>query len=118
MSNWDKLQKIHARVAERRIVDLFGDHDRFEDFSARCGDMLLDYSKTNLDSESRAALLALAEDAGVAAYRDAMFAGETINQTEDRAVLHTALRNLTGTPVMVTSPVVARSPSDTVTTNP
>ncbi len=101
MSNWDKLKEIHSNVSDRRIIDLFDDPDRFENFSARCGDMLLDYSKTNLDDITRIALLALAEESGLTAHRDAMFWGDKINQTEDRAVLHTALRNLTGTPVIV-----------------
>ncbi len=101
MSNWDKLKEIHSNVSDRRIIDLFDDPDRFENFSARCGDLLLDYSKTNLDDITRIALVALAEESGLTAHRDAMFWGEKINQTEDRAVLHTALRNLTGTPVIV-----------------
>jgi glucose-6-phosphate isomerase len=63
--------------------------------------MRLDYAKTNIDAEGRALLLALLDDAGVAAKREAMFAGEPINVTEGRAVLHTALRNLDGGPVIV-----------------
>jgi glucose-6-phosphate isomerase len=96
---WTALKDHHARVADRAILSLFDDA-RAGDFSARSGDMLFDYSKTNIDAEGRALLLALAERAGVAAKRDAMFAGAKINETEGRAVLHTALRNM-GTPVMV-----------------
>ena len=58
--------------------------------------MLFDYSKTNIDNAARAALLDLARDRGVAQKRDAMFQGVKINDTEGRAVLHTALRNLDG----------------------
>ena len=56
--------------------------------------MLFDYSKTNIDSETRDLLIALATEAGVAERREAMFSGAKINETEGRAVLHTALRNL------------------------
>jgi glucose-6-phosphate isomerase len=96
---WAALTDHHARVADRAILSLFDDA-RAAAFSARSGDMLFDYSKTNIDAEGRALLLKLAEAAGVAAKRDAMFAGAKINETEGRAVLHTALRNM-GTPVMV-----------------
>ncbi|MDP4032183.1 MAG: glucose-6-phosphate isomerase, partial [Pseudorhodobacter sp.] len=92
--HWQALAAHHKAVADRAILGLFDDQDRAADFSARSGDMLFDYSKTNIDTEGRALLLALAEAAGVAARREAMFAGEKINQTEGRAVLHTALRNL------------------------
>jgi glucose-6-phosphate isomerase len=96
---WAALTDHHAGVANRAILSLF-DAGRAADFSARLGDMLFDYSKTNIDAEGRALLLALAEGAGVAAKRDAMFAGAKINETEGRAVLHTALRNM-NTPVIV-----------------
>ncbi len=93
------LMDHQAGVADRAILSLF-DASRAGDFSARLGDMLFDYSKTNIDGQGRALLIALAEQAGVAAKRDAMFAGVKINETEGRAVLHTALRNM-ATPVMV-----------------
>ena len=91
--HWHALVVHHALVAERPILALFDDN-RAADFSARLDDMLFDYSKTNIDAEGRALLLALAEATGVAERRDAMFAGARINETEGRAVLHTALRNL------------------------
>ncbi|WP_420860064.1 glucose-6-phosphate isomerase [Marivivens marinus] len=97
---WDKLKTHHAAIANRRIDSLF-DATRADAFSARMGDMLLDYSKTNIDAEGRALLIDLLETAGVAEKRDAMFTGAKINETEGRAVLHTALRNLDGDPVMV-----------------
>jgi len=93
------LQDYQAGVKDRAILALF-DAARAGDFAARLDDMLFDYSKTNIDAQSRGMLLALASDTGVAAKRDAMFAGAKINETEGRAVLHTALRNL-DTPVMV-----------------
>ncbi|NBT32012.1 MAG: glucose-6-phosphate isomerase, partial [Rhodobacteraceae bacterium] len=97
---WTDLKTHHASVADRRIASLF-DADRAADFSVRLGDLLLDYSKTNIDAKGRALLIDLLEQSGVAAKRDAMFSGAKINDTEGRAVLHTALRNLDATPVMV-----------------
>ena len=91
---WKTLRDIHQNVAKRHILDLFGDPDRASDFSVSCGDMLFDYSKTNIDADARAALIQLAQVAGLDDRRNAMFSGEAINETEGRAVLHTALRNL------------------------
>ena len=91
---WKSLANSHSDTKDRAILDLFKDENRAADFSARLGDMLFDYSKTNVDVVARDQLLALAAQAGVAGKRDAMFAGAIINETEGRAVLHTALRNL------------------------
>ncbi len=98
---WQALAGDRDRVAARRISALFEDGARAADFSVRLDDMLLDYSKTNIDAATRANLVALARAANLEAHRDAMFAGEKINVTENRAVLHTALRNLDGGPVPV-----------------
>jgi glucose-6-phosphate isomerase len=99
------LEKLaaHAKFLETSTLrTLFAqDPERFSRFSVRDGDLLIDFSKSRIDETSLALLLDLAEAAGVAARRDAMFAGEKINQTEDRAVLHTALRNRSGNPVLV-----------------
>ena len=79
--------------ARGKIAELFeGDASRAQRMSRRACGMLYDFSKTALTEESFAALIDLAEAADVAAARDAMFAGEKINTTEGRAVLHTALR--------------------------
>ncbi|KEJ88452.1 glucose-6-phosphate isomerase [Sulfitobacter donghicola] len=101
MTIWKTLSAQHEKVADRRIDSLFDDAGRAEEFSAQAGDMYFDYSKTNIDAETRESLLALAKEMGLEAKRDAMFAGARINETEDRAVLHTALRNLDGGPVVV-----------------
>ena len=93
-ANWQALHAHHDRIKDRSILDLFADPSRAAQFSARMGDMLFDYSKTNIDAEGLALLIGLAEAAGVAEKRAAMFAGAAINETEGRAVLHTALRNL------------------------
>ena len=101
---WGKLRAYEDKVSDRRIADLFAAApmtDRARAFSVSQGEMLLDYSKTNLDAEARDLLIGLLEQTGVAAKREAMFSGAPINETEGRAVLHTALRNLDGAPVML-----------------
>ena len=98
---WKALASHFASVKERRIFTLFDDSGRAREFSVRADGMLFDYSKTNIDATGRALLVELAEKANLAPRRDAMFSGEKINETEGRAVLHTALRNLDGGPVLV-----------------
>ncbi|MCC6001159.1 MAG: glucose-6-phosphate isomerase [Pararhodobacter sp.] len=101
---WAALKARRRKTANRSILSLFKDEGRAERFSVTLDDpatghMLFDYARSNIDEQTRAALLDLAEARGVAARREAMFTGEAINETEGRAVLHTALRNLDGTPV-------------------
>jgi len=97
---FEALKAHHEKHRDRRITDLF-DPARAQDFSVGMGDLLLDYSKTTIDAEARAMLIDLLEARSVAARCAAMFTGARINETEDRAVLHTALRNLDGGPVLV-----------------
>ena len=87
--------KAHQQAqAAHSIAHLFvEDPARFSHFSVSSDDLLLDYSKTALTQETRSLLLALAEAAGIAHWRDAMFSGALINVSEKRAVLHTALRD-------------------------
>ncbi len=102
---WSALEDAALKAGERPILDLFSRDgescDRFEQWSAACDDLLLDWSKTNIDHETRALLFQLAECAGVEARRNQMFAGDSINVTDKRPALHTALRNMTGGPVTV-----------------
>ena len=99
---WDALKSNAAAVGARRISSLFDeDPDRANRFSATADELFFDYSKTNIDDDTLAMLLALCEASGLTDRRRAMFAGETINTTEGRAVLHTALRNPGGGPVSV-----------------
>ena len=99
---WRDLRSLQSGVGTRHMLDLFdGAPDRAETFSVTAGDMRLDYSKTNIDAEARSALLALCDQVDLAGARDRMFSGAPINETEGRAVLHTALRNLDGGPVLV-----------------
>ncbi len=99
--DWQRLKAAAAQAAQTPILSRFDDPARAEEFSIEAGVLLFDYSKTAMDAGDRALLVEMFEEAGVSARRDAMFAGERINETEDRAVLHTALRNLSGNPVMV-----------------
>ncbi|MBO3758865.1 glucose-6-phosphate isomerase [Ciceribacter sp. L1K22] len=99
------IAKLKDTVAATKATDLRAafkaDGSRFSTFSARLDDLLMDYSKCAVNGEIIDLLGQLADAAGVAKKRDAMFAGEPINFTEGRAVLHTALRNRANTPVMV-----------------
>ena len=99
--DWDGLKAAAAQAAETPILARFDDPGRATDFSVRAGDLLFDYSKTAMDEAGRDKLIELFHAAEVETRRDAMFEGATINETEGRAVLHTALRNLDGEPVMV-----------------
>ena len=97
---FSELTRLAEDRSQTSILSLFDDH-RAKDYSISALGMHFDYSKTTIDTEVRAALIDVLETAKVAQKRDAMFAGEKINDTEGRAVLHTALRNLSGTPVYV-----------------
>ena len=99
MTNWAALRDRLREVAKQPILDLFADENRAQTFSIslespETGEIFFDYSKTNIDQVTRDALIELARETGVEARRDAMFSGAAINETEGRAVLHTALRNL------------------------
>ena len=98
---WNDLKEHAQRIEGRHILDLFEDSSRADTFSLSAEGMLFDYSKTQIDADVLDALVAMAEDSGVAARRDAMFSGEKINETEGRAVLHVALRDPDGGPVEV-----------------
>ena len=100
---WKKLQAHFEQTKDRTIKSLFeADPSRFDHFSKKFGnDMLVDYSKNLIDSTTMGLLRELAEECGVSDAIKAMFSGEKINRTEGRAVLHTALRNMSGKPVLV-----------------
>jgi glucose-6-phosphate isomerase len=90
---WAALRAHHAKLDGTRISSLFDeDPRRFENFSAQADGLLLDYSKCKLTGETLKHLVTLTEATGVSALRDRMFAGEPINLTENRAVLHAAIR--------------------------
>jgi glucose-6-phosphate isomerase len=99
---WAALADHREATRGHHLLTLFAqDRARFTGFSARLDDLLLDYAKTAMTAETRALLLKLAQAADVAGQRDAMFAGKPINTTENRAVLHTALRAPAGHKVIV-----------------
>ena len=99
---WKDLEKNYAEIRGETMRDMFAaDPDRFEEFSVSLGSLLLDYSKNRINGETMKLLIALAKEAGLEKARDAMFCGEKINTTENRAVLHTALRNRSDRPVYV-----------------
>ncbi|MCW1754517.1 glucose-6-phosphate isomerase [Rhizobium acaciae] len=77
------------------------DSQRFSRFSVALDDLLMDFSKTAVNDDILKLLVQLAEEGGVETKREEMFSGKAINFTEDRAVLHTALRNRSNTPVLV-----------------
>ena len=99
------VEKLKSIVRDTNATDIraafAADPERFSRYSTTLGDFLFDYSKCAVNDTVLDALEALAKDAGVEKKRDAMFAGEIINITEERAVLHTALRNRSNTPVLV-----------------
>ncbi|WP_421577803.1 glucose-6-phosphate isomerase [Shinella sp. M31] len=99
------VEKLKSIVRDTNATDIraafAADPERFSRYSTTLGDFLFDYSKCAVNDAVLEALETLAKEAGVEKKRDAMFAGEIINITEERAVLHTALRNRSNTPVLV-----------------
>ena len=90
---WHTLARHHTDLEGRSLRRLFADDpERVDRCTVEAGDLVLDYSKNVIDAETMELLVALAGRAGLEERRDAMFAGEHVNVTEDRAVLHTALR--------------------------
>ncbi|EEV6104901.1 TPA: glucose-6-phosphate isomerase [Escherichia coli] len=100
---WQALQKHFDEMKDVTIADLFAkDGDRFSKFSATFDDqMLVDYSKNRITEETLAKLQDLAKECDLAGAINSMFSGEKINRTENRAVLHVALRNRSNTPILV-----------------
>ena len=99
---WQALQEHFEKVEPMRMRDMFADDPlRFEKFSIQFNDILLDFSKNRVTEETMQLLLRLAREANVTGWANRMFGGEHINFTEDRAVLHMALRNRSNTPIYV-----------------
>jgi glucose-6-phosphate isomerase len=105
---WQALAEHHRQVRDVHLRQLFADDpDRGTALTARAGDLYLDYSKNRLTAETIRLLVALAERAGLRERTEAMFRGEHVNSTEDRAVLHTALRDPRTSGVLVDGQDVA-----------
>ncbi|MGL5991416.1 MAG: glucose-6-phosphate isomerase [Plesiomonas sp.] len=100
---WQQLEQHYQTMRHTHLRDLFADQtDRFTAYSAEFEDQfLLDYSKNLINQSTMTHLFALAEQTDLPASIKSMFSGEKINRTEDRAVLHIALRNRSNTPIMV-----------------
>ncbi len=98
---WFLLTKHHDEMRNTLMKRLFNDDvDRFKKFSIRFKDLLFDYSKNIITQKTLQLLLQLAEDCKVKEGIEKMFSGDKINETENRSVLHTALRNFSGEPMM------------------
>jgi glucose-6-phosphate isomerase len=99
---WQALQKHQREMAGVHMRDLFAqDPRRFECFSLRFGDILFDYSKNRVTQDTMGLLFDLARQANLTDKIEAMFTGQKVNNTENRAVLHVALRNRSNRPIVV-----------------
>ena len=99
---WQALQAHHQDIASSHMRELFAeDPERFQRFALRLDDILFDYSKNRITAETMQLLTDLARQADLAEAIEAMFSGQKINTTENRAVLHIALRNRSNRPIFV-----------------
>ncbi len=99
---WQRLREHQRALSDVHMRDLFArDPRRFERFSLRLGDILFDYSKNRVTEETMGLLMDLAREVKLEGWIAAMFHGEKINTTEERAVLHVALRNRSDRPILV-----------------
>lgn len=100
--SWKALAAHHEKVQASHMSELFkADPSRFQKFSIILDDLLFDYSKNRISEETISLLLSLSKDCGLVTAIEAMFSGEVINMTENRSVLHTALRHRGKSPVNV-----------------
>ena len=112
LSSWKAIEQHYANVGHTlKLRDLFQDQDRFAkfhtEFKHEHGSILLDYSKNLITDETFSLLMNLCRETGVEQWRDRMFSGEPINSTEQRAVLHVALRNRSNRQILVDGKNVA-----------
>ena len=99
---WKALQKHHKKIKDLHLRQLFAeDPQRGQRLAVEAAGIYLDYSKNRVTDETMRLLAALAEECGLRARIDAMFRGDKINITENRAVLHVALRAPQGTSIVV-----------------
>ncbi|MCW8833400.1 MAG: glucose-6-phosphate isomerase, partial [Colwellia sp.] len=102
LNSWQALERHAQKMKQQHMSELFSlDKERFNKFSIKLPTMLLDYSKNLVTSDTMHKLIALAKECDIESWRDKMFTGERINKTEDRAVLHTALRNRKLSPLLL-----------------
>ncbi|MCW9024090.1 MAG: glucose-6-phosphate isomerase [Gammaproteobacteria bacterium] len=99
---WEALQSHYQEICDLQMRDQFAqDPQRFEKFSLEHNDILLDYSKNRITDKTMELLFKLARESKVEEWTQKMFSGEKINHTEDRAVLHSALRNISDKPMLI-----------------
>lgn len=99
---WNRLEEYHFSFEDTHLKELFAaDPERFQKYSLKFEEMLVDCSKNLVDSEIMESLFELAEECGLKSAIESMFTGQKINATEDRAVLHVALRNRSNAPIIV-----------------
>lgn len=99
---WKKLTHLFLEMQATHLTELFHeDPDRFSKFHVKIEDILVDYSKNHVNEETIATLVELANECGLPEAISAMFSGHRINVTENRPVLHVALRNRANTPILV-----------------
>jgi glucose-6-phosphate isomerase len=102
LPSWQALETHAAALRVEPLKELFAkDTERFNKFSINLPSVLFDYSKNQITDETKALLLKLAQESDVESWRSKMFAAEHINATEDRAVMHVALRDQSGNPIMI-----------------
>jgi glucose-6-phosphate isomerase len=102
LPSWKKLVTHAQAMKEQHMSELFKENSqRFEQFSIKLAPFLLDYSKNLINNDTMSMLFDLAKECDVEQWREKMFSGERINSTEDRAVLHTALRSRSSKPIML-----------------
>ncbi|UXP31313.1 glucose-6-phosphate isomerase [Reichenbachiella agarivorans] len=100
--SWSELEEHYEKISGEPIIDMFkNDPERFSKFSIQWKEFLVDYSKNIINDESMSLLMKLAKECELKDAIEAMFTGEKINETEDRAVLHTALRSNSTEPLKV-----------------
>ena len=102
LQSWQHLTNHADKMKDEHMNDLFAaDEQRFNRFSLKVSGFLFDYSKNLITAETMQSLFTLARDCHLEEWREKMFTGERINQTEDRAVLHVALRDRSKSPLIV-----------------
>jgi len=100
--SWLALTKHYTEIKNTHMRDMFdGDPNRFDKYSLELNDILYDFSKNRIDDETLTLLLQMTNEVDLAGWIDKMFKGEPINHTENRAVLHTALREQGSNPILV-----------------
>jgi len=99
---WKKLAKHHKEIQDIHIKEFFStDKKRFDKFSIQADDILVDYSKNRITKETLSLLIEFAKEMKLKSGINSMFRGEPINETENRSVLHVALRNMSSRPMKV-----------------